>query len=398
MPPDRVPVPRGRAPAYGVGVEVREPERLGSLAGLLASVAVGVPMLLDTARTGGELIVGLVALWWVSYLGYLVVFALYSQVPEVARPRWLRDRVLLPVQGVAGALAFALTPRYGWMAVLLVVTAASVAYDLPRRATAGVVAAQMVLAAVVTAQAQLPPLEAVLAVVIYTSFQVFAVFAIWAQQREAAARERLAEAHAQLRATTAMLEASSRSAERLRIARDLHDLVGHQLTALALELEVASRTGAGPGDAHVGRARTIAKELLADVREAVGELRAPKRELREALNAVLDGLPGPQIHLEVADDVRVDDETVLALVRCVQEVVTNTVRHADAERLDVEVARLADGGVRLAAQDDGRGAAVLRPGNGLASISERIEGLGGTVRFDTQDGRGMRVVAEIPGR
>lgn len=398
MPPDRVPVPRGRAPAYGVGVEVREPERLGSLAGLLASVAVGVPMLLDTARTGGELIVGPVALWWVSYLGYLVVFALYSQVPEVARPRWLRDRVLLPVQGVAGALAFALTPRYGWMAVLLVVTAASVAYDLPRRATAGVVAAQMVLAAVVTAQAQLPPLEAVLAVVIYTSFQVFAVFAIWAQQREAAARERLAEAHAQLRATTAMLEASSRSAERLRIARDLHDLVGHQLTALALELEVASRTGAGPGDAHVGRARTIAKELLADVREAVGELRAPKRELREALNAVLDGLPGPQIHLEVADDVRVDDETVLALVRCVQEVVTNTVRHADAERLDVEVARLADGGVRLAAQDDGRGAAVLRPGNGLASISERIEGLGGTVRFDTQDGRGMRVVAEIPGR
>jgi signal transduction histidine kinase len=130
----------------------------------------------------------------------------------------------------------------------------------------------------------------------------------------------------------------------------------------------------------------------------VGELRAPKRDLRDALEIATGGLPRPRIHLEVHEDVAVDDATAMTLVRCTQEIMTNTVRHADAEALHIEVARNKDGGVRLAAFDDGRGADQLQPGNGLSGISERIEALGGHVEFRTGSGEGMHVVAEIPAR
>jgi signal transduction histidine kinase len=381
------------------GVErLRDPERLGALTGLIASVAVGVPVLLDTVAAGGSLLVGPPWLWWSCYLGYLVALGLLIQAAPPARPRWLTGRLLLGAQCGLGATAYVLSPRVGWTVVLLVVAAGTAAYDPARVTAAMVVAGQTVLVGVVTWGSGLDPLDAALSVVVYGSFQWFAVLVVWSAQREAEARERLAAANEQLRRATAMLQASSRTAERLRIARDLHDLVGHQLTALALELEVASHRPGGDGVLHVERARSITKQLLSDVREAVGELRAPKRELRDALLAVTAGLPRPRIDLRVDDDVVVDDDTSLALLRCVQEVVTNTVRHADARRLEVEVTRRCDGGVRLAARDDGRGSARLEPGNGLSGIAERIAALGGTVEVRGEAGQGVQLVVEVPQR
>ena len=391
----------GRA-TYGGTMDARHSERLGALAGLTASLAVGVPVAVDAVRTGGELTLGPAWLWWVCYLAYLGVFVWDSQL---SRPAWADPRLLVGVLAGLGAAAFLLAGGFGWVPVLFVVTAATAAYEWPRRATLLLVAAQTVLvAAGATLEHGARGSDALLGVVVYGSFQAFAVMMIWGQQREADARQELAEthrqlehAHGQLRAATAMLEASSRSAERLRIARDLHDLVGHQLTALALELEVATHTPPRARSDHVRRARAIAKDLLADVREAVGELRAPRRELHDALASLIAGLPRPRVHLDVDAALDVDDETSIALLRCVQEIVTNTVRHADADTLRIELSGH-DDGVTLVAADDGRGADPLRPGNGLAGIRERIEALGGSVRFTSGPGRGLRIDAEVPGR
>jgi signal transduction histidine kinase len=380
------------------GVErLRDPERLGALTGLIASLAVGVPVLLDTVAAGGALLVGPPWVWWSCYLGYLLALGLLIQAAPPARPRWLTGRLLLGAQVTLGAAAYVLSPQVGWTVVLLIVTAGTAAYDPARVTAATVVVSQTVLVGLVTWSSGMEPLEAALSVVVYGSFQWFAVLVVWSAQGEAEAREHLAAANEELHRTTAMLQASSRTAERLRIARDLHDLVGHQLTALALELEVASHLPGGDG-LHVQRARSITKQLLGDVREAVGELRAPKRELRDALVAVTSGLPRPHIELRVDDDVVVDDDTSLALLRCVQEVVTNTLRHAGAGSLKVEVTRRRDGGVRLATRDDGRGAARLERGNGLSGIAERIEALGGTVEVRAEAGRGMQLVADVPPR
>jgi hypothetical protein len=108
-------------------------------------------------------------------------------------------------------------------------------------------------------------------------FQAFACASSFLALSEAAAREKLAAAHADLQAAQARLADSSRTEERLRISRDLHDTLGHHLTALSLQLEVASRVTEGTAADHIRQAHAITRLLLSDVRDVVSALREPKR-------------------------------------------------------------------------------------------------------------------------
>src|SRR5690606_35289582 len=150
---------------------------------------------------------------------------------------------------------------------------------------------------------------------------------------------------------------TSRADERLRIARDLHDLVGHQLSALAVYLEAAYHLTDGRSREPVEQARRLAKDLLADVRRVVSQLREPHAELRLALKDMAAAIPRPVVHLAVADDLPdLGDETTEAVVRCVQEMLTNAVRHSGAEHVWVDVTA-PEGRLLVQARDDGRGAA-----------------------------------------
>lgn len=383
--------------AYRDVMDVAASERAGALAGLIASATVGVPVLLELLGGPTRPPVWAVWLWWGCYLGYLGAFVLLSQVPDDRRPTWLADRPLLVAQGAFGAVAYVLAPADGWAVVLLVVTAATAAYVLSRRGTIAVVAAQMLLIALVTFRTEDALVAVIISVIVFSSFQVFAVLVILSQRSEATARAHLAEAHAELRATTTLLEASSRNAERVRIARDLHDVVGHHLTALILELESSAQAEPASDHVHLDRARSIARNLLGAVRGAVGDLRDHQPALRDAL-ANVTHLPQPQVELSVEEGLDVDDATSLALIRCVQEVVTNTARHADATKLQIGIRSGPGGAVQLDAHDDGRGTTRLQPGSGLNGLTERIDALGGTVEFVTAPGHGMRVTAWIPSR
>lgn len=364
---------------------------LGSaFAGLLALLAVVVPVLVDELR-GGTLFEGPVG-WWFAIVGaYGALFAVLVSERLDSRA----DRLILALLTLLGLAAFATAPRFGFTAVLLVVTATSAAFVVRLRTTMVLVASQtlalgLALAAVGETE------QALINALTFGGFQLFAVVTVEAGLREARARDRLARVNAELRAAQALLADSTRETERLRIARDLHDLVGHQLTALTLNLEVAAHHADGPARPHVERARTAAKALLRDVREAVGRLREPPGDLAASLRAVSAGLPRPAVHLDVAPGLAVNEpERATALVRCVQEVITNAVRHADADNLWIEVGP-EPGGTRVRAWDDGRGTAGLRPGNGLDGMRERFEQLGGRVAFSSQPGRGFHVEGLLP--
>jgi signal transduction histidine kinase len=371
-------------------MDERDVDRLGAAAGIVASASVGVPMLLATL--GGD---DPGALWWVAYLLHLGAFLLTNRSPD-DRPSWLGDRPVLAVMVASGSLAFAIAPALGFIAVLLVITTAVAAFVVPIRVTIAILVGQTALIAVATAGVTDAPDIVILTTLVYAAFQAFAVALVSSRQREAAARSELEVVNAELRAANALLDVSSRSAERVRIARDLHDLVGHQLTALALELEVATHQPAAPAEEHVLRARSIAKQLLASVREAVGDLRVRRIELRDALAAVVADLPRPYVHLDVDEHLEVDDDTAIALVRCVQEIVTNALRHAEASNLTIVIDRRADGRIHLSATDDGRGTHAVEPGHGLTGMRERIETLGGAIRFSSGPGRGFRIDAEVP--
>jgi signal transduction histidine kinase len=212
-----------------------------------------------------------------------------------------------------------------------------------------------------------------------------------------AARAELARTNAELEAARELLAERSRAAERLRISRELHDGLGHHLTALRLQLEVAAHVGDGRSAAPVAQAREIAGRILDDLRRAVRELREePPVDLASALGRLADGIPRPAIHLTVPDRLAVGDPVrANALLRSVQELVTNAVRHSGAENLWLEVGRR-DGWLEVAARDDGAGSARFAPGSGLAGLRERIEGLGGGVEIDPAPGEGFRARLRIP--
>jgi signal transduction histidine kinase len=372
-------------------------ERWGAASLLAMCLLVGAPVLL--AQLGGkDPTAGPDWLWWACYLGFLVLLALTlrdAPMPGTPRPRPPGARLaLLLGLAAAGAATVLLSARSGWTAILLVFVTGVAAHRTAWPVTVVLLVANSAVAAAAPLLAGAAAAEATLVALIYGMLQVCTVWAVRSEQREAAARERLAVANAELRAATALLAESSRAGERLRIARELHDLVGHQLTALVLELEVAAHRSDPPARRHVERARGLAKDLLGDVRTAVGELRARPPRLHRALAEIVEDLPRPRVHLSVDDTVEPDEACAAALIRCVQEVVTNTIRHADAGNLWIELGQDGTGQIVLTARDDGRGAPLLRLGNGLTGVRERLAQVGGTVSFDSRSG--FTVTARIP--
>src|SRR5699024_1887881 len=151
------------------------------------------------------------------------------------------------------------------------------------------------------------------------------------------------------------------------------------LTALTLNLEVASHLAAEPAAGHVRKAQATAKHLLADVREVVTEMRQDDAlDLTQALRGLIEGVPSIDVHLDLPPRFAVEDpRRAQLLLRCVQEILTNTVRHARARNLWLRFERVAGNELHLSSRDDGRGAANLRPGNGLAGMRERLAEFGG---------------------
>ncbi len=217
--------------------------------------------------------------------------------------------------------------------------------------------------------------------------------ALWQNE----SRDQLSKVNSELRATQALLRENTRMAERVRIARELHDLVGHHLTALTLNLEVATHLIDGKALEHVDQARSLAKLLLSDVREVVSDMRRGDQvDMAGALRTLVEGVPEPHIHLDFPSDVvMIDPVQAHLLLRCVQEIITNSVRHARARNLWIRLS-VAQDGIAMSARDDGRGVKTVVAGNGLLGMSERLSQLGGKLEVESQPGAGFTLHTWIP--
>jgi signal transduction histidine kinase len=232
---------------------------------------------------------------------------------------------------------------------------------------------------------------------LFLGISLFVFISSLAGLRQNDSRDELRKVNSELRATQALLAENTRMAERVRIARELHDLVGHHLTALTLNLEVATHLIDGKALEHVGQARSLAKLLLADVREVVSDMRRGDQvDMAGALRTLVEGVPEPRIHLDFPSNiVMIDPEQAHMLLRCVQEIITNSVRHARARNLWIRLS-MAQGGVAMSARDDGRGVNVVEAGNGLRGMNERLSNLGGKLEVESQIGAGFALHAWIP--
>lgn len=204
---------------------------------------------------------------------------------------------------------------------------------------------------------------------------------------------------ARLAGTRHLLEQAVAEAERARLARDLHDDMGHHLVALNLRLQLLERSPSMEESRdHLAQARTLAGMLFSDLRNTVRDLREPTLDLHAAIEALSAHLPGLRVELDMALE---QNELTMAeaecLLRCIQEAITNALKHGQASHILVALQQR-DDGLLLQVRDNGRllpTPAEPVPGHGLQGLRERLDALAG--RMWTEQGRdGFVLYAHLP--
>ena len=326
--------------------------------------------------------------WTAVYLGFGALFAL-----DLRRPH-----LILLALASAAALYLVVLRCNGYEGALLALVAMQLGTRMHRLTGIVWILGQTLLLGIADSIAFNPHATRLL-LPPYLGLQLAALFVFDVMAREVAARTALAASNAELRGVGQILADTGRMAERLRISQELHDALGHHLTALALNLEAALQLTQGAAHASVATAQGLARRLLSDVREIVAESRTRDGiNLADALQALVGSVPRPRIHLDIPEALRTPDpERAHTLLRCAQEIVTNAARHSDADNLWISV-RCEDETLRIDARDDGRGSERADGGFGIRGMRERVSQAGGELRVASQPGRGFEVTALLPVR
>ncbi len=226
----------------------------------------------------------------------------------------------------------------------------------------------------------------VVSAALYGLLQLFAVSVIQRFFTERELREETAALNRELIATRELLSQSSAQGERLRIARDLHDIMGHHMTALILNLEVASHTVQSPAKDKVEQSLALAKLLLGDLRSTVSELREETAiDLEKSIHKLVAGIPSLSIDVDFTSAPAIDDvDLAETLLRCTQEAVTNVLRHSEANHCSIRLSGN-DDACTLSISDNGQSQAAIEPGNGLRGMLERVTERGGELEWQQTD-------------
>ncbi|WP_329891351.1 sensor histidine kinase [Stenotrophomonas sp. SMYL11] len=376
--------------------------RVLRLAGLFTWVMVGLPLAysqFENLHSRSDM-----GSWAILlFVAYLSFGAAYYWLTRLLRSdsdshtTWL-DRGLLLLLTVS-ALGVSFLSGSGLGSILMMVAAGVIPWMLSARlCVLWLLVSQLAVAPVYYILLNFPLFEAVMQSLLYGGFSMFIFVTSLVARQQTQARDEQRRLNSELRATRALLAESARVNERTRISRELHDLLGHQLTALSLNLEVAGHLAEGQALDHVKRSHALAKLLLGNVREVVSQLRETGAiDLAAALRPLTENVPSLDIQLEIEDPLNVEDpQRAHVLLRCTQEIITNAVRHAGARHLWIKVYREAPDRVVVEARDDGVGADMVNVGNGLRGMRERLQQCGGQLQVETRPGEGFRLRATVP--
>jgi two-component system sensor histidine kinase DesK len=320
----------------------------------------------------------------VTFLGTLVFLVLYFW------SYWLAGRRILWAAAGITALALAYSPwNPGAVSLWIYAAAALCKIGRPRLAVRWLA----VLLGVLALESWLVPLPAI--VWIPAALFSLIIGAVTIQQEE------VRRSNVRLRQAQDEVGRLAKVAERERIARDLHDLLGHTLSLITLKAELAGKLlGRDPESARreIGELERISRDALKEVRSAVSgyraeDLRAELARARMALDTAEVAFVAPAGSAIPLDLTPAEDS---ALAFALREAVTNVVRHAGARSCQVRIEALGDA-VRLEVADDGRGAPGTPEGAGLSGMRERLAALGGRVERESgEEGRGTRLVITLP--
>lgn len=222
------------------------------------------------------------------------------------------------------------------------------------------------------------------------------------------AHKELQEAHHQLQDAAISTMQVAVLEERTRIARDIHDALGHSLTSLIVQLHALQYMLKDGGPPHAQEAvqnmLTVAKQSLEEIRSSVHTLVIDKHSMGltplRALLSQAEKHTGLKVELHAEDlDVDLPPEITVTLYRILQEALTNTLRHSDATSFRVSLV-LEDNCILLSIQDNGNLTKdiSLKPGFGLTGIQERVKALNGTLSYFIREPHGFQIDVSIPVR
>jgi signal transduction histidine kinase len=367
----------------------------------------------------------IVRLWKGNITSVLVVatllFALFAGLEVVLLHSNLKQpwqlRAFFAGEGLLWLAIFLLVSGGdGFTPILLVVLMAQLffAFDT-REASVWAVGYVMLLAMLAFLTSSI--LDAFLTLFVYSGAFLFFAAVIVSFRREQRARARsenllqqLEAAHAQLREYAARVEELAAVEERTRLAREIHDSLGHHLTLLSVQLQAAAKLVTWNPDraaTEIENARAVTAEALRDVRQSVSALRATAVEqlhLSERVPSLIQDFAettGVVVNYHAQEWRELDflsPAQALTLYRAVQEGLTNVQKHAHASRVDITLER-ADDRVRVRIADNGVGGQASdnsASGFGLIGLRERVELLGGSLTVRPRDGAGFELCLELP--
>jgi signal transduction histidine kinase len=388
--------------------------RLGNRLNLLNLAAT---LTIAGSAVSGVLQLDRILLRWQVILLLLFFALLYSRYPDPDGTPHVRHtaNLLIGFQALLAAYLIWVTGLSFSFLVLIFILSASAALYNPLRVTLAWIAAFTALTALLLFQ--LGGWTGILReMAVYTGGYLFFGFitnALSATRQAQAQNERLL---AELQATNARLEEYARQVETLaavqernRLAREVHDTLGHRLTSSAVQLEAAQRLSASnPEKAAqlIATVRQQVREALQELRQTVGRLREPleiELSLPQALRRLAENFQSASelaIHLEVPEQpCQISAAQKLALYRAAQEGLTNIQRHAQATQAWLRLT-CRPGGLRLEIQDNGIGMGNGSPpdqgGFGLRGLQERAAALGGAVQMGANPGGGTLLTMDLP--
>ena len=372
------------------------PIELFRYAGLFLWFCAGIPLLLMQAIYPQPLSLELYIAWFILHgLFGLMYWNLMQYLPVRTS---ISYRLMYLSLLTASALGVTAVSQSALGGILLLIVSILLPWMLPvAPAVAWLIAQNLLLAISLSRIPEVRLSDVSTNAGFFLGISLFAFMSSVVVMRQNAARDELRRVNSELRATQSLLAQNTRIAERVRIARELHDLVGHHLTALTLNLEVVTHLVDGKVLEHVQQAHSLARLLLADVREVVSDMRQGDMvNLADALHTLIEGVPKPQIHLDLpSEEVMTEPQRAQVLLRCVQEMITNSVRHAQAGNLWIRLSMTRDG-LAMSARDDGIGADKVAVGNGLLGMAERLKQLGGKLEIESEPGEGFALHAWLP--
>jgi len=232
--------------------------------------------------------------------------------------------------------------------------------------------------------------------ILYSTFHFFAILMTLQTKKAEEASIDALRLNKELLATQDLLAQASRQNERTRIARDLHDLLGHHLTALIINLQVAGHLTDGEAKSKVEQCHSLAKLLLSDVREAVSAIRENHNlDFHKMVDLMIDNIPNLKVTSNIDTQLDLEElELAKALLSCIQEAITNSLRHSGASEFWITM-KQQENNLKLELVDNGQLKGQLIQGNGLSGMKERVKEFDGELTFDSVQ-NAMRINISIP--